>query len=231
MIKKLFAPFVLLGALSVTANAGMPLPATFIQNITLQLSVVAPGKTAASLSSATVSNLTINTMNAIEAIGEATTNKFSATAQLLAVAPIVYYTNPVVTVSHGKSITNLYVYGYPGNPAFQIKDGTKVVDVSGFINVTTLNSSTYIASYALNSTGGYTSFKNYRVRSISITNSALAFSGQGFVETPLVNVPVKPGVVVVGWNDDWTSVTGVASNGQVNGILQGVISATFERLQ
>ncbi len=213
------------------ANAGTPLPTTFIQRITLDLSVVAPGKTATNGSSATVSNLTINTLDAIEAIGEALSNRFPATAQLVAVAPISYFTNPVVTMSRGKSVTNLYVYGYPGNPAFQVRDGTNVVDVSEFINVTTANSNTYIASYALNKTGGYTSFRSYRVRTISITNSALAFSGQGFVETPLVNVTVKPGVVVVGWNDDWTSVTGVASNGEVNGILQGTISATYERLE
>lgn len=93
------------------------------------------------------------------------------------------------------------------------------------------NSNTYVARYAFNKTGGYASFKNFRVRTISITNSALEFSGQGFVETPLVNLTNRPNVVVVGWDDDWISVTGVASNGQINGVLQGTISATFEKLE
>jgi hypothetical protein len=236
MMKMLSVLLLLLGALSLTtqaatSSAATPLPTNFIQSISLQLSVVAPGKMATNGSSSTVSNLTISTKEAIQAIGQATTNSFSAQAQLLVVAPIAYYTNSVVTTNNGKAITNSYVYGYIGNPAFQIRDGTKVVDVSQFITFTTLNSNTYIASYNVNRQGGYTSYKTYRVRSIAVSNTALAFSGQGFVESPSVFITVKPGVLVYGYDDNWTSFTGVAANGVLNGILQGTINATYLKLE
>jgi hypothetical protein len=223
--------FALSGALCVTANASTALPANFVQKITLNLSFVGPGKTASNELSATVTSMTITTAEVIDSIGEATTNKFSSAAQLLVITPITYYTNPVVTVSKGKSVTNLYVYGYLGNPSFEIQDGAKVVDVTEFITVNTLNSSTYISSYVETATGNYTSYESYRVRTISVANTGLAFSGQGFVESPLVSVTVKPGVVVFGVDDNWTSFTGVAGNALFNGILQGTISATYERLE
>ncbi len=231
MINRMSAFFALLGVLCATANASTALPENFVQKITLQMSFVGPGKTASNDLSATVTSKTITTAEVIDSIGEVTTNKFSSSAQLLAITPITYYTNPVVTVSKGKSVTNLYVFGYLGNPAFEIRDGAKVVDVTDFITVTTVNSSTYIASYAKTTTGNYTSFKSYRVRTISVSNTALAFTGQGFVESPLVSVTVKPGIVVLGADDDWTSFTGVAGNPLFNGIIQGTLSATYERLE
>jgi hypothetical protein len=232
MIKKLLALFVVFEAVSMTVNAApAPLPSTFIQNITLLLSVVEQGKTASNFSSAAVVTATITTQQAIEAFGEATSNRFSAAAQLLTMSPITYYTNPVVTTVGGRSFTNNYIYGYPGNPNFVIKDGANVVDINQYFTVTTLSSNTPVSSYQVNKTGGYVAYKNYRIRMISVSNAALAFSGTGFVVTPLVNVPVRPGVVVVGYNDDWTSLVGIADNGVANGVLRGTISATFEKLE
>ena len=236
MIKILSSLLVLLEAFSLTCQAATaspsaPLPTNFVQTISLQLFAVAPGKVSADQLSGTVSNLSINTKEAIQAIGQATTNSFSANAQLLVVAPIGYYTNAVVATNNGKASTNTYIYGYIGTPAFQIRDGTKVLDVSQFITLNTLNSNTYIASYNQNRQGGYTAYESYRVRSITVANTALAFSGQGFVESPLVNITVRPGVVVFGYDDNWTSFTGVAASGLVNGVLQGTIKATYLRLE
>ena len=232
MIKHLFALLLLLKAVSISAIATPPpLPTNFIQKITLDLTVVTPGKTAANGLSATVSNLTLNAFAAIEAMGEATGNRFTANAQWVCVNPIFWITLTNVTKVGGRSVTNVATYGYlAGTPMFEIRDGAKVVDVTAFINVSTINN-TYIASYTEPKLGDYTAFKNYRIRTISVTNSALAFSGQGFVESPLVLVTARPGAVVFGNNDDWTSVSGVADNGIINGILQGTISATYEKLE
>jgi hypothetical protein len=233
MIKRLFAFFALVEVLSLTASAAAPtaLPTNFIQNISLQFFVVVPGKTAANGLSGTVSNLTISTKEAILAIGLATTNSFSAKAQLLGVAPLYYYTNVVVTTNKGKAITNNYVYGFPGNPAFQVRDGTKIVDVSRFITFNTLSSNTFLSSFTMNRQGGYPSYKTYSIQSIAISSAFLTLSGQGFVETSLVNINVKPGVVVWGTDDNWTSFTGVANTIVADGILYGVLTGTADGVE
>jgi hypothetical protein len=233
MMKKLFALIALLETLSVTARAATATswPTNFVQNISVQFLVVIPGATAANGLSGTVDKLTIGTKETIQAIGLATTNSFSGKAQLVGVEPLYYFTNMVVTTNKGKALTNNYVYGFPGNPAFQIRDGNKVVDVTKFITFATLSSNTTLASFVMNRQGGYPSYKSYSIQSIAISSAVLTLSGQAFVETDLVNITVEPGVVVWATDDYWTSFTGVATSSKGNGVLQGVLTGTYLRLE
>jgi len=228
MMKKLFALIALLGTLSVTARAATATsrPTNFVQNISVQFLVVIPGATASNGLSGTVSQRSIGTKQTIEAIGLATTNSFSGNAQLLGVAPLYYFTNMVVTTNKGKAVTNNYVYGFPGNPAFEIRDGNKIVDVTKFITFTTLSSNTTLANFVMNRQGGYPVYKSYRIQSLAISSAVLTLFGQAFVETSLVNITVKPGVVVWATDDYWSSFTGVATSSEGNGILQGVLTGT-----
>jgi hypothetical protein len=202
----------------------------FIQNISMQLSAVGNGSTSANGNSATIATLTVTTKQAIEGIGIATSNTFSANAQLLAVAPIYYATNMIVTTNNGKRITNSYVFGYPGNPAFQVRDGTRIVDVTPYITFSTLNNN-YIGSYTMTPTGGYSAYKQYRVRTMTVSATGVGFSGQGFDESPAVIITVQPGVVILGYDDNWSSFTGVANEGSTAGVLQGTLSATFQKVE
>jgi len=232
MMKKLFVLIALLEMLSVTAHAAAaPLPTNFVQNIRVQFLVVIPGAKAANGLSGTVNKLTIGTQATIQAIGLATTNIFSDKAQLVGVEPLYYFTNMVVTTNQGKVLTNKYVYGFPGNPAFQIRDENKVVDVTKFIAFTTLSTNTTPASFVMNRQGGYASYKSYSIQSIAISNAFLTLSGQAFVETDLVNITVEPGVVVWATDDYWTSFSGVAASSEGNGVLQGVLTGTYLRLE
>jgi hypothetical protein len=231
MIKRLLAILLLISGLTATSAVAAPLPTNFIQTISLQLLVVAPGKTASNGLSVTVSNLTILTKDAIKAIGLATSNNFSAKAQLIAIAPISYYSSTVTVTNKGKTTTITNTFGYPGNPSFQVRDGTNIVDVTHLVTIITLNSNSYLASYTLTKKGAYTSYKTYRLRSIMVSTSALSFSCQGFVETPTLIIPVKAGTVVYGWDDDWSDVSGMGTEGTLSGILKGTIAATFTKLE
>jgi hypothetical protein len=233
MLKPLFFLTLLLETLSLTARAATAAswPSNFVQNISVQFRVVIPGVTASNGLSATVNKLSIDTKQTIQAIGLATTNTFSSEAQLVGVERIYYYyTNIVVTTNKGKVMTNNYVYGSPGYPAFQIRDGKKVVDVTKFITFTTLSTS-YPTSFIKNPQGGYPSYKSYSIQSIAISNAFLTLSGQAFVETDVVNVTVAPGVVVWATDDYWTSFTGTAASSEGSGVLQGVLTGTYLRLE
>jgi hypothetical protein len=220
MTKKLWFLLALLPSVAAIAvpPAPKPLPTNFVQNINLQLMVSAPG--IATKTGHTVSNVTLVTKDALKAIGAASGFNLSAKAKMVAVTSITYYTN-----------LNKTVFGYLGNTTFQIRDGTNIIDVTPFFNIATLNSNTYIASYTQANTGAYTAFKNYRLRSITVSNPGLSFTGQGFVESPLVNVSPKPGVTIFGIDDIWTSFTGIATQGAVTGILQGTINAIYSHVE
>lgn len=230
MIQKVLALALLWGGFVWNASAATSatLPTNLIQNISLQLSLVAPGQT--SSTGQTVSNLTVNTKYAIQALGATLKKTFSANAQLVSVVPLYPYTVSIVTTNKGKAVTNNYTYLYTGNNAsIQIRDGATMVDVTSFVTISSLNTS-YIASSSMNRQGNYTAFKQYRVRSISVNAPPYSFSGQGFVESPLVSIPVGS-AIVWGYDDNWTSFTGVASNASGEAVLQGTISATYEKLE
>jgi len=231
MIKKLLSLVLLLHATAFGLHA-KALPTNFIQSITFTFTAVGPGKSTATSDS--VSNVVLTTRTAIAAIGAATSNSFSAKAQILAVASIFWYTNTVVTtnVQH-KVVTNNFVYGYANSPSFVIKDGSKTVDITGFVNITTLNSDAiYSSAHHMQGTfSDYTAYKQYRLRSMSISQTPIVFSAQGFVVTPTLITPVAPGVVFFAFDDNWTDVTGMGSLGGNTFILQGSVSATFVKLQ
>ena len=232
MTKKLLAFFILLAAsLPAMAASPAPLPANFYQNITLHFSVVQPGHSIGNNQGATVSNLTVSVPLVIKALGLVTSNHFSAKARLMGVSPVTYYTNALTNMVGGKIVTNNYVFGYPGLPIrFLVVDGTNEVDVTSLVVIVTVNTN-LVSSFLYSKQGGYTAYANYRVRSMSFSNAMVSFSGQGFVETPLRNVPVGPKIVVVGYDDLWTSFSGVASGEFVNGVLQGAISAVYDHLK
>ncbi len=231
MIKKLLSLFVALQATAAGLHA-KALPTNFIQSITFTFTAIGPGKSTATSDS--VSNLVLTTKTAIAAFGAATSNSFSAKAQILEVASIYWYTNTVVTTnSHHKPVTNNYVYGYAGNPTFVIKDGAKTVDITAFINIATLNSDSIFSSMhrLVGSFEVYSAYKQYRLRSMSISQTPITFSAQGLVVTPTLVINVAPGVVFYAFDDNWSDVTGMGSLGGNTFIFEGTVSATSSKLE
>jgi hypothetical protein len=225
-MQKLFKTIVLTAALScgIAASArAAALPTTFVQSISVQLTVTTPGAVSANHLNSTAVNTTITAPAVIQSIGKALGKTFSSSAALFYVAPINWYPN--VTTNHGKLSTNYF--GYPALGGVQIRDGTNKVDISSLFQITTINNIS-VSSYTQTAPGVYSTYTSYSVRGVTVTNSQLSFTGQGLVTTPLVNVAVKgANAVVVGYNNLWTSFCGVTSTG----VLQGKIQAVFAKLE
>lgn len=229
MIKKLI--LLLIAAVAPLHLDAKALPTNFVQKITLTLNVVGPGSSTATHD--TVSNAVVTAATAIKALGQATSNSFSAKAQFLEMASVYWYTNPVISMKAGKPVTNNYVYGYATTPRFVIQDGAKTIDVTAFVTLGTVNTDTIASSthHLQGSFTDYTAYKQFRLRTISISQTPISFSAQGFVTTPTLVLTLAPNITFFAFDDNWTAVTGIGSVGGNPAIFQGTISATFLKLE
>jgi hypothetical protein len=149
------------------------------------------------------------TRDAINLLGAATTNNFSSAAQLLRVTPILNGANgPTRTV---------------------VKDGTNVVDVSGFFLFSTEGS---VESRSATLGGQTLDAKRFSIRKLALQDQLLYpalgahFAVQGFDVSTLCPVALSDGLVVNAHQAVWT-VNGTGDYHSKPLVIQGQITVNF----
>jgi hypothetical protein len=179
-----------------------------VQNIIFELTFFAQGPTnhpTANTTTVAIDKFRVTTKDVIAALGQATSNNFSASARLVSVRDATS-TNSQRTI--------------------EVRDGTNVVDVTSYFKITTAETNILsVHSLLFNSTTGIGSGLTDGIFHLTLTNANLTAGLDlgGFAAT--AHTGIKAGNVVLGVDETDAAVAGygMGSNGipaVVNGLVE-----------
>jgi hypothetical protein len=201
----------IIGATAFTAQA----QTNRVERLGFTLTLISQGEPLSFGKAETNQNVTVvrmGTEDVINVLGAATTNTFSTSAQLLRITPIVDGTN--------------------GPTMLIVKDKTNIVDVTGFLTVST-NSA--VVTNTITTKGVLRTDEAYSIKTIALVDKVgyptlrVHFSLQGFVARSLNRVVFKDGLVVPGHTATWT-INGPGDRNDHALVIDGSVTVDFDQV-